>query len=316
MTDDTEPRFDVRVPDNGYRWWYVDALSDDGRYGVVVIAFIGSVFSPYYYRARARGDGRPENHCAINVATYGPGVRRWAMTERPAEALQRDTSMLRIGPSHMHWHKGRLDIQFDERSAPFGRPVTGRLRLAPAPLNSEAFALDRHARHHWRPVAPLARARFVMTNAGSAWTGDAYFDTNYGSEPLESAFTGWNWSRSISGHGTHVNYNVTGRDGVVSQLALRFGRNGTMQRQCPCTTQSLPRTGWRMTRESSSDGNAQVQETLEDTPFYARSLLRVDSGSESVLTMHEQLSLERFRAAWVRTLLPFRMPRNTWSHRR
>ena len=33
---------------DGYVWWYVDALSDDGRHGLTLIAFIGSVFSPYY----------------------------------------------------------------------------------------------------------------------------------------------------------------------------------------------------------------------------------------------------------------------------
>jgi carotenoid 1,2-hydratase len=35
------------VAPGGYAWWYLDALSDDGRHGLVVIAFIGSVFSPY-----------------------------------------------------------------------------------------------------------------------------------------------------------------------------------------------------------------------------------------------------------------------------
>jgi hypothetical protein len=32
------------VPDSGYRWWYVDGFSECGRFGVTVIAFIGSVF--------------------------------------------------------------------------------------------------------------------------------------------------------------------------------------------------------------------------------------------------------------------------------
>ncbi|PIY72746.1 MAG: carotenoid 1,2-hydratase, partial [Rhodobacterales bacterium CG_4_10_14_0_8_um_filter_70_9] len=33
----------------------MDGLSDDGRHGITLIAFIGSVFSPYYYWAgRAR----------------------------------------------------------------------------------------------------------------------------------------------------------------------------------------------------------------------------------------------------------------------
>jgi hypothetical protein len=43
------PGFDATVGgDGGYIWWYVDALSDDGVHGLTMIAFIGSVFSPYY----------------------------------------------------------------------------------------------------------------------------------------------------------------------------------------------------------------------------------------------------------------------------
>ncbi|NBO88372.1 MAG: carotenoid 1,2-hydratase, partial [Betaproteobacteria bacterium] len=34
------------VPSGGYLWWYVDAMSDDGQFGLTLIAFVGSVFSP------------------------------------------------------------------------------------------------------------------------------------------------------------------------------------------------------------------------------------------------------------------------------
>ena len=43
---------------DGYVWWYVDALSDDGQHGLTLIAFIGSVFSPFYAWSRRRGAGR------------------------------------------------------------------------------------------------------------------------------------------------------------------------------------------------------------------------------------------------------------------
>ncbi len=59
-----------RSRQNGYAWWYVDALSDDGTNGITIIAFIGSVFSPYYALARRNGPADPLNHCAINVAIY------------------------------------------------------------------------------------------------------------------------------------------------------------------------------------------------------------------------------------------------------
>jgi hypothetical protein len=59
-----------------YLWWYVDALSDDGRHGLTIIAFVGSVFSPYYAWAHARGPALADDHCAINVALYGGGAVR------------------------------------------------------------------------------------------------------------------------------------------------------------------------------------------------------------------------------------------------
>ncbi|PZP18398.1 MAG: hydratase, partial [Sphingomonas hengshuiensis] len=31
------PRFDVEVAPGGYAWWYVDATSDCGRYGLTII---------------------------------------------------------------------------------------------------------------------------------------------------------------------------------------------------------------------------------------------------------------------------------------
>ena len=74
--------FAAAVPSNGYVWWYLDALSDDGESGLTIIAFIGSVFSPYYAWARRKGDAGPENHVAVNVALYGKGGKRWSMTER------------------------------------------------------------------------------------------------------------------------------------------------------------------------------------------------------------------------------------------
>ena len=47
------------VPPGGYAWWYLDAFSNDGRHGLTVIAFIGSVFSPFYFRARRANPAAP-----------------------------------------------------------------------------------------------------------------------------------------------------------------------------------------------------------------------------------------------------------------
>ncbi|MEL6246357.1 MAG: carotenoid 1,2-hydratase, partial [Pseudomonadota bacterium] len=89
-------RFDVDVAPGGYTWWYLDALSDDGSEGLTVIAFIGSVFSPYYAFAGRRD---PRNHCALNVALYRNRHSRWAMTERGRDAIETASHRFEIGPS-------------------------------------------------------------------------------------------------------------------------------------------------------------------------------------------------------------------------
>lgn len=54
---------------------------------------------------------------------------------------------------------------------------------------------------------------------------------------------------------------------------------------------------------------ARVLRTLEDGPFYARSLVGATWLGEPVQALHESLSLRRFSAPWVQAMLPFRMPR-------
>ena len=79
---------------------------------------------------------------------------------------------------------------------------------------------------------------------------------------------------------------------------------------CPPATR-LPKTLWRMPRTTRADAGHRpcVRQTLEDAPFYARSLLTSQLGGSPVVAIHESLSLDRFNAAWVKALLPFRMPR-------
>lgn len=297
------------VAGNGYRWWYVDGVSDDGRCGIVVIAFIGSVFSPYYFRARQRGTADPENFVAINVGLYGPRRNLWAMTERSRRALSRSADCFRVGPSHLRWHDGRLEIHIDERSAPFARRVRGRITLVPDFLSSRDFALDAGGLHTWQPIAPAARISVNMSSPALSWDGKGYFDTNSGERALEDDFDHWNWSRCGEKSGTVITYAVTQSDGDERSLAMRFGPAGSLEQVRVPPEHALPGTGWKIARPCRAIDAPVVVRTLEDTPFYSRSLLRDGHSTGSPLTMHESLDLRRFRSRWVRYLLPFRMPR-------
>lgn len=305
--------FSARVPPGGYQWWYVDAMSDDGRYGLTIIAFIGSVFSPYYAAARRRAPGRadPQDFCSVNVALYGD-CRRWAMTERGVGALRRSAHELAIGPSRLHWDGDALVIDLDEVSTPLPQRLRGQVRVQSPVLSRNAFALDAEGRHLWSPIAPCARVSVQLDQPSLNWQGDGYLDSNAGETSLEEAFVRWHWSRaSLHGGDTAVLYDVTRRDASSASLALRFDADGGFSTFDPPPEQTLPTTMWRVDRATRSEHASPQAQTLEDTPFYARSMVRTQLLGESVGSMHESLDLDRFRSRWVQTLLPFRMPRRS-----
>lgn len=311
------PHFDQPVVPGGYVWWYLDALSDDGRHGLTIIAMLGSVFSPYYAWARRRQGVAavdPLNYCGLNVALYGRGGKRWSLTERGRGALSRDASHLTIGPSRLHWDQDALIIDIKERGMPIPHRLLGRVRLYPEALADYQAPLDSTARHRWVPIAPRAHIHVEMASPALRWSGPAYFDSNAGDEPLENAFHGWDWSRATHRGGTTVLYHVVPRGGSGARLAMHFDASGAVSHLEPLIPQTLPATRiWRIPRGTHADPEqpARILETLEDTPFYARSLVSASLTGDKVTAVHESLSLDRFRQRWVQLLLPFRMPRIT-----
>jgi carotenoid 1,2-hydratase len=287
-------------------------LSDDGQHALTVIAFVGSVFSPYYAAARRRGPGDPTNHCALNVAVYGADRKRWSMTERDSHRLEREPDCLVIGPSRLAWNGSELAITIDEVAAPWPARIRGELRLCPISFHDHALGLDRDGRHAWTALSPCARVEIDLAQPRLQWQGHGYWDMNLGREPLEHGFTRWDWSRATLRDGsTAVLYDVSRRDGSDWSAALRFDRAGRVEKFLAPEAAPLPGTLWRIERRTRSGdtGIARVRRTLEDTPFYARSLVSTQLCGEPVTAVHESLSLERFSARWVQALLPFRMPR-------
>lgn len=310
------PAFDSEVTARGYLWWYLDALSEDGRHGLTCIIFVGSVFSPYY--AASSGD-RPANHANINLALYGPDRRRWVMTERPETSIERTPDRYRLARSSVRWQDGRLIYEVDEWANPLPRPVRGQMIVTPRVRPERMFRLDGEGRHVWQPVAPVCDVTVEFDQPRLAWRGTGYLDSNQGIEPLAAGFRNWHWSRmhrqalGRAGHETLICYDAVERRGHRKVLFLRIGPDGVIRPLPPARALPLAGTVWRIDRLGHSDsglpGSARVVRTFEDTPFYARSQIEATLGGVTATGFHESLDLDRFSAPWVQFLLPFRMPR-------
>ncbi|HEY0328160.1 MAG TPA: carotenoid 1,2-hydratase [Rhodopseudomonas sp.] len=307
--DATRAGFSLPVPDDGYAWWYIDALSDDGQEGLTIIAFVGSVFSPYYRFARHRGPADPLNHCALNVALYRNSGNRWTMTERGRRKVSRSAQALAIGPSDLSWDGNALTITINEVTAPIPGRIRGRVRVLPRAVTQQAFTLNPEGNHRWWPIAPSARVEVEMASPGLTWQGEGYFDMNAGDVPLEQGFTVWEWSRATLRDGTAILYEAQRRDGSRHDLAIKFDGHGEMQTFEAPALAKLQRTPWRVDRSARSEHGARVVRTLEDSPFYARSVIATRLFGEPATLMHESLSLDRFTMPVVQAMLPFRMPR-------
>jgi carotenoid 1,2-hydratase len=221
--------------------------------------------------------------------------------------VQRDAHHLSIGPSALSWDGGGLTVRIDEIGMPIPRRIRGTVRLYPAAVESRTLFLDSGGRHRWRPIAPCARVEVALSAPDLSWSGPAYFDTNGGDRPLEADFVRWDWSRAPMPDGTAVLYDVVRRDGPLT-LAMTYAASGGVRDVPVGPSVALPKTKWRVPRWTCA-GQPVVTETLEDTPFYARSVVEGTLLGRRVTAMHESLSMARFVHPVVQAMLPFRMPR-------
>lgn len=290
-------------------------MSHDGLHGITIIAFIGSVFSPYYAWS---GRKDPQNHVALNVALYGKGPKRWAMTERGRNALTQTPDKLTIGPSSVTWEDGKLVIQIEERAVPHLTPIRGTVTVTPTLPAGKQTELTPGGAHVWHCLAPAADISVDLERPQSNgkrhhWAGHGYIDTNAGSRPVERDFIRWDWSRcGLSQDRAAVLYDMVLVDGREHSLGYLFDKTG-MSDFTPPPRQSLGKGLWLVDRWTQCDEGRtpSTSERLEEAPFYTRSFINTNVLGENVKAMHETLDCRRLDTNWVKCLLPFRMPRRT-----
>ena len=272
-----------------------------------MIAFIGSVFSPWYGWS---GRGDPDDHVCVNVLMSGRGGR-WTMTDRGRAALRQSPESIRIGPSGLRWEDGRLLIDIDERATPHGTPIRGRVVIRPRGVTDVEVPLKRDGSHVWRPLAPASDIAVDIDRPGWRWEGEGYLDSNFGTAPLERDFRYWHWGRFPVPGGRVIFYECELLDGTETRVALRFDEAGGVEAVAPPPLAPMPRSGWGLRRETRCDeGHApRVVRSMISAPFYQRAVVETVIDGRPTRGVWEALDGPRFAAPWMKPLLALRVPR-------
>lgn len=199
-----------------YEWWYFDAFSDDGRFALVAIFFLGTPMSPYYKQVVDGKNPLPRDWCGVFFSlhelvskrvdrqnSYGKfwRERAYAYNLYRDGAFKSDPFSVNIGTSRLFkvatsdgkqaWHlqieeKGlwrhtlRADLHFTLEGPPLTLPEAG----------------DANNAHTWVCTAPVCRVSGTVTLPGKEIPLDSkgYHDHNFGQLPWDDVDI-WYWGR-------------------------------------------------------------------------------------------------------------------------
>ena len=264
---------------------------------------------------RRRGGGDPLDHCAVNVALYGAGASRWAMTERGrAQPAARTPTRSRSGRARSPGTatRSRSGSTRSPRRCP--RASAARCALQPAGLTGRSFALDAAGRHRWWPIAPCSRVEVALERPGAALERRRPTSTPTRRRAARGRLRHWDWSRAaLPRRHRHPLRRAAGATGGGLRSRMRFdppGRRRGHRARPPRVDPAAHALAHAARRRAPTTARASV---VADPR--GRAVLRplgaglAPAAASRSPAMHESLSLDRFRAPWVQAMLPFRMPR-------
>lgn len=314
-----------------YEWWYVDALSADGRTGFVFIFFAGLPFSPDYLTDHERRRGPSAlDHVAVFAAVYRDGRQVCYALDRYDRATfsaSRDRLDVAIGANTCRFDGSAFAVAVDLPLLLGGSRLTASLALSPrVPASAVDFGGGAgDAEHVWNPLAPsCAVSGEIALHGGRGWSesfdGEGYVDHNYGEKPLTEGIRRWHWGRAHLGDRTLVYYHTEPERGPDETVLALVGSDGTRVFERPAFSAAdwkrrplCPRFPTRVGIAAEARVTATVRSVLDWGPFYMRFLsdvrCEVDGGVLEAAGVTEYFDPRGLRARWLRPLIKTRIRR-------
>ncbi len=304
-----------------YEWWYTDALSHDGAWGVVAILFRGMPMSPAYLSAPAELAG------GYALSVYHRGTRvAFAFGDVSLEQcdFSCDTADVRVGQARLKIDDdGRMHVLIERVGRGIERSVRVHLVLDAASTATSADAFG--DTHGWVLARPRANAhlKIDLGEGSRLWynvadeSAVAYHDHNMGRREMSADFGDWYWGR-VHGRTSSIVYLTTPGSRGETPIVVDVSDVGQVR---PWTTAVLKLQqrgvnfmGLAMHRRIVLEGvDAQGsprsvvcdnEVVCEDGPFYQRYISQwTDNGVVIGSGMSEYMDVQRLRAPWIRPFL-------------
>lgn len=305
-----------------YEWWYVDAVSPCGEWGIVYIVFRGIPMSPTYLR----DPHSMRAGCAVSI--YHRGVRiAFSFTEQPLEHTLFDSNSTNVqmkGASLSIDGSGVLrataNVSCDSDGRTIELTITGDASSKPSTAQS-TFAQA----HGWVLACPRMNAEFdlklhehdtlVLQHKARVI---AYHDHNMGSRQMHRDYTDWYWGRVHTADTTIAFLSTPGSPDTMNAV-YEVNDNGLIKPwadvEISFRHRSISAMGLAFYRQiilrGSSDEQGPMEvvcdnaQTCEDSPFYQRyvSTWRVNNQTPAIIGTSEYMNVARMRSRWIRPFL-------------
>lgn len=194
-------------PEGAYEWWYFDGLSEDKKYGFVIILYLNNPFSTNYIKELDDSGLSVSKHPAISISLY---KQQKTIYYSFLEFEERDfswdhddwTLSIKKHILRYNFKDGVMSFELElEQELASGHALSGTLSGTSVVPAIDLISKENTEGHIWNLLAPSVdmEVNLQMSDGSNKEliNGEfrGYHDHNYGEEPMKESFRDWYWGR-------------------------------------------------------------------------------------------------------------------------